>query len=192
MKTVHHGDEELLKRLHLGDGEAFEEIFSRFWERLYHVARARINSEEEAEEIVQDIFASLWKNHRTVLIVDLPSYLFAAVRRGVISKIRTRLVHQKYQDYYLKFFPGYSRTTEEAIDFEELSLVIENALQQLPEKSQQVFRLNRLLGRSIAEIAETLKMPRRTIEHHLTISIRELRLRLKDYMPLIVVSLLLQ
>lgn len=185
-------DEDLLKRLYQGNVEAFEEIFSRFWERLYHVACARLDSDEEAEEIVQDVFTNLWKDHSVLQIMDLRSYLFSSVKNGVISKIRTRLVHQKYQHHYLSFFPGYSRTTEETIEFEELSHAIEDALQQLPEKSQQIFRLNRLLGRSIAEISETLKMPRRTIEHHLTISIRELRLKLKDYMLVLAVSLMLQ
>ena len=192
MKTERRGDDELLKRLNQGDSEAFKEIFLRFWERLFHVASSRINSDEEAEEIVQDIFATLWKNHRTLLINDLSGYLFSAVRKGVISKIRTRLVHQKYQNYYLTSFPGYSRTTEETIEFDELTHAIENALLHLPEKSQQVFRLNRLLGRSISEISETLKMPRRTIEHHLTLSIRELRLLLKDYMFFLAISLMCQ
>jgi len=185
-------DEDLLKRLHHGDAEAFETIFSRFWEPLYHMASARLDSEEEAEEIVQDVFTRLWKDRDVLRIMDLRSYLFSSVKNGVISKIRTQLVHQKYQHHYLKFFPGYSRITEETIEFEELSHAIEDALQRLPEKSQQVFRLNRLLGRSIAEISETLKMPRRTIEHHLTMSIRELRLRLKDYMFVLAVSLMLQ
>jgi RNA polymerase sigma-70 factor (ECF subfamily) len=185
-------DEGLLKRLHQGDVEAFEEIFSRFWEPLYHVASARLDFGEEAEEIVQDVFTNLWKDHGVLQIKDLRSYLYSSVKNGVISKIRTRLVHQKYQHHYLRLFPGYSRTTEETIEFEELSHAIEDALQQLPEKSQQIFRLNRLLGRSIAEISETLRMPRRTIEHHLTISIRELRLRLKDYMFVLAVSLMLQ
>jgi len=125
-------------------------------------------------------------------IMDLRGYLFSSVKNGVISKVRTRLVHQKYQHHYLRYFPGYSRTTEETIEFEELSHAIEDALRQLPERSQQIFRLNRLLGRSIAEISEMLKIPRRTIEHHLTISIRELRLRLKDYMFVLAVSALLQ
>jgi RNA polymerase sigma-70 factor (family 1) len=191
MKVV-RTDEDLLKRLHEGNVQAFEEIFSRFWEPLYHVASVRLDSEEEAEEIVQDVFTRLWKDRGVLQIVNLPSYLFSSVKNGVISKIRTRLVHQKYQHHYLRHFPGYSRTTEETIEFEELSHAIEDALQQLPEKSQQIFRLNRLLGRSIAEISQTLKMPRRTIEHHLTMSIRELRLKLKDYMLVLAVSLLLQ
>ncbi len=182
MTPIQRTDEELLKRLLIGDRGAFEEIFIRYWYPLFKVANARIKSREEAEEIVQDIFASLWKNHNILLISNLPNYLFSAVRKGVISKIRSKLVHEKYRNYYLQFFPGYSLATDEAVEFEELSTAIENALLQLPAKSQQVFRLNRLQGLSISEISEMLKMPRRTIEHHLTKSLRELRVHLKDHM----------
>jgi RNA polymerase sigma-70 factor (family 1) len=177
----YQSDEELLERLHFGDGDAFKEIFTRYWYRLFKVANARINSREEAEEIVQDIFTSLWKSHDTLIISNLERYLFSSVRKGVISKIRSKLVHEKYRNYYLQFFPGYSLATEEAVEFDELSSAIENALLQLPAKSQLVFRLNRLQGLSISEISEILKMPRRTIEHRLTKSLRELRIHLADH-----------
>lgn len=191
MKSIQHSDEELLNRLLNGSRVAFEDVFNRYWYRLFKVANARIKSREEAEEIVQDIFAALWKNRNTLLISNLSNYLFSSVRKGVISKIRSKLVHEKYRNYYLKFFPGYSMATDETIEFDELSSAIENALLQLPEKSQQVFRLNRLQGLSIPEISETLKMPRRTIEHHLTKSLRELRMHLKDYMLFLLLMLCL-
>jgi RNA polymerase sigma-70 factor (family 1) len=181
MNSLDHSDEELLNRLLNSDHEAFKIIFLRYWYPLFKVAKARIKSPGEAEEIVQDIFASLWKNRSTLLIANLSAYLFSSARKGTISKIRSRLVHEKYRNYYLKFFPGYSMATEETIEFHELNVAIENALLQLPEKSQQVFRLNRLQGLSVPEISEILKMPRRTIEHHLTKSLRQLRMHLKDY-----------
>lgn len=190
MIRIEHNDEELLKRLHLGDRDAFREIFNRYWYALFKTANARMRSREEAEEIVQDIFASLWKNHKRLIISNLESYLFSSVGKGVISKIRSKLVHEKYRNYYLQFFPGYSLATEEAVEFDELSSAIENALLQLPEKSQQVFRLNRLQGLSIPEISEILKMPRRTIEHHLTKSLRELRILLTDHILLLLILIL--
>lgn len=181
MTPTQFSDEELLKRLLNGDREAFEEIFIRYWYPLFKVAYSRIRSREEAEEIVQDIFASLWKNHNIFFISNLSNYLFSSVRKGVISKIRSKLVHEKYRNYYLQLFPGYSLATEEAVEFDELSTAIENALLQLPVKSQQVFRLNRFQGLSIPKISELLKMPRRTVEHHLTKSLRALRMHLKDH-----------
>lgn len=135
MTRIHQSDEDLLKRLLNSDRDAFEEIFVRYWYRLFKVAHNRIGSHEEAEEIVQDIFASLWKNHKTLLVDNLQNYLFAAVRKGVISKIRSKLVHEEYRNHYLRLFPGYSLATDEVVEFDDLSSAIENALLQLPAKS---------------------------------------------------------
>lgn len=177
----HHTDEELLRLLREGSKDAFEAIFNRYWNSLYRIAYARLKSHEDAEEIVQELLASLWKKRSEVLITNLDQYLFVSVKRRVISAIRQRITHEKYWEYYKHFLPEGTTTTEEVVEYNDLNTAIEKAMQHLPEKSQQVFRLNRLQGLSIAEIAENLKMPRRTIEHHLTRSLRELRLHLKDF-----------
>jgi RNA polymerase sigma-70 factor (family 1) len=188
VNSTNHNDEELLAELLKGNKVAFEEIFNKYWFPLYRVAYSRTNSKQEAEEIVQDIFTALWKNHRALLITNLSHYLYASVRKRLISMIRSRLVQQKYWDYYRQFLPGNSMNTAETVGFNELSNAIENALGKLPEKSQQIFRLNRLQGLSIPEIEKFLKIPRRTIEHHLTKSMRELRIHLKDFIFLVLIS----
>lgn len=176
-----HTDEELLHLLREGSKDAFEAIFNRYWNSLYRIAYARLKSHEDAEEIVQDLLASLWRKRSELLIINLNQYLFVSVKRRVISSIRQRITHEKYWEYYKHFLPEGTTITEEVVEYNDLNTAIEKAMQHLPEKSQQVFRLNRLQGLSIAEIAENLKMPRRTIEYHLTQSLRELRLQLKDF-----------
>lgn len=184
MSPENHNDDDLIKALRLGDKRAFEIIFDRYWFKLYHVAYSRLKSREEAEEIVQDIFTSIWKNHDTLLISNLSFYLFASVRKRTINTLRSKLTHQKYWDYYSRFFKDYAESTEEDLQLAELNNEIEKAILKLPEKSQAVFRLNRIQGLSVGEIAESLHTPQRTIEHHLTRSIRELRIHLKDYILL--------
>jgi RNA polymerase sigma-70 factor (ECF subfamily) len=71
--------------------------------------------------------------------------------------------------------------TESTVVFNELTNEIQQAIQQLPKKSQQVFRLNRLEGRSVSEIADFLKLSERAIEYHLTKSLKQLRAHLKDF-----------
>ena len=181
MNLIEHNEEWLLLELRKGNKRAFEGIFNRYWYTLFKVAYSRIKRREEAEEIVQNIFTALWKNRDTALISNLSYYLYASVTKGVISKIREKLVQKKYWDYYTRFLPEYSMLTDEKVEFEDLNSAMENALLELPQKSQQVFKLNRLQGLSITEIAQFLKMPRRTVEHHLTKSLRTLRIRLKNY-----------
>jgi RNA polymerase sigma-70 factor (family 1) len=188
VNSNNHSDEELLTELQKGNKVAFEEIFNKYWFTLYRVAYTRTKSRQEAEEVVQDIFTALWKNHNTLLINNLSHYLYAAVRKRLISMMRSQVVHQKYWDYYRQFLPGNPMNTAETVELEELSNAIENAIGKLPEKSQQIFRLNRLQGLSIPEIEKFLKIPRRTIEHHLTKSIRELRIHLKDFIFFLLIT----
>jgi len=186
VNSTDHADEILLHELRLGSRDAYEAIFNKYWYAVFKVAYARTKSKEEAEEIVQEIFAGLWKNHESLLVSNLSFYLFAAVRKRVISNIRSRIVEQKYRAYTEQFLQDNALVTDEAVAYTSLSEAVENAVRQLPEKPQQVFRLSHFQGLSVPEISKHLNMPRRTIEHHLTQSLRTLRVHLKDYILMVV------
>lgn len=176
-----YSDEALLKQFSAGDKLAFREIFNRYWDLLYRNACRILRSHEEAEEIVQDLFASLWNRREALQIINLSHYLKSAVRKRVVDSLRSKMVHEKYWEYYKRFMPEHSSATEETISFNELDLEIRRAITRLPEKSQLVFRLNRLEGRSVSEIASFLNLSERAIEYHLTKSLKELRHHLKDF-----------
>lgn len=182
-------EQELLKRFQSGDNVAFEEIFNLYWQQLYTIANRSLRSHEEAEEIVQELFTTLWQQKSTLRILNISSYLTSAVKKRAIDKIRSKLVHEKYWDYYSAFRIDHGQDTENTVCFNELNLELEKAIDRLPQKSRQVFRLNRLEGRSISEIAGFLKISERAIEYHLTKSVRELRIYLKDFILLLICSL---
>jgi len=181
MNVSGYTDEQLIYLLQQGDRTAFQEIFNRYWNPLYTIAYTRLKSREEAEEVVQELFATLWSKCNTLLIGNLSHYLFGAVRKRVINQIRTKITHEKYWAYCQTFIPSAAETTEESVSYNELNQAIEKAIGELPEKSQEIFRLNRLEGRSVPEIAQSLHLSERAIEYHLTKSLRTLRLHLKDF-----------
>jgi RNA polymerase sigma-70 factor (ECF subfamily) len=184
---INHTESELLQGLRNGEKKSFEEIFNRYWLQLYRIAYSKLKSKNEAEELVQEIFFNLWQGHQTLLIHDLSHYLKASVKLRVISRIRSKIVREKYWTYYQQFIPGYRSLTDESVEYRDLYGAFEKAMSQLPQKSQIVFKLNRIQGLSIDEISDQLKIPRRTIEHHLTKSTRSLKVLLKDF----ILSLLL-
>jgi RNA polymerase sigma-70 factor (family 1) len=175
-------DEALLKQFSTGDKPAFREIFNRYWDLLYKNAYKVLRSHEEAEEIVQELFASLWNRREALRILNLSHYLKSAVRKRIVDSLRSKMVHEKYWEYYKRFMPDHSSATEETISYNELDLEIRRAITRLPERSQLVFRLNRLEGRSVSEIASFLNLSERAIEYHLTKSLKELRHHLKDFL----------
>ena len=115
------------------------------------------------------------------LIDNVSSYFFIAVKHRVLNTIESQIVHKKYWDYYKNFIPRHENLTEQTVEFNDLLEAIEKRIEHLPEKSKKVFRLNHFEGHSIAEIANTLKLSEKAIQYHLTRSIKELRLHLKDF-----------
>lgn len=174
-------DEDLINGLRLGSEEAYLEIFNRYWLRLYNAACTKLQSHDEAEEVVQNLFIKIWNNRESLFITNLQAYLFTALRRRILNHVKPKVSSEAYWEYCKKYLPNQERTTEEMVIFNELRSEIEIAVNQLPEKSRQVFRLNKLEGKSVSEIAIFLNLSERAIEYHLTKSTKALRLYLKDF-----------
>lgn len=174
-------DLELMDAIRNDDQAAFGELFARYGKVVYKMAYNRLRTRVAAEEIVQNLFISFWANRHTISVSNISSYFFIAVKHKVLNIIESRIVQKKYWDYYKKFIPSEENATERAVEFNELLTAIEEKMDRLPEKSKEVFKLNRLEGHSIAEIANSLNLSEKAIQYHLTRSLKELRLQLKDY-----------
>jgi RNA polymerase sigma-70 factor (ECF subfamily) len=176
-------DCELLDAIRNNNEQAFAELFKRYWRKVHAMTYARVRSQEVTEEIVQELFISLWTKRATLTIDNLPSYLYISVKNKVLNYIESQIIRQKHWNYYKQFIPQYSSTTDNKIELHELMKRLESAMQALPEKSQKVFRLRRLEGKSIQEIACLLNLSDKAIQYHLTRSLKKLRAQLKEYTP---------
>jgi len=172
----------LLANLRKGCVRSFEQIFKSHWEPLYRSARTKLRSHEEAEEVIQSIFSGLWEKRESLLITNLTYYLNTALRNRILNIIRDKIPQEKYWSYYKTFIPQQQDVTDQVVAFDDLSEAVDVAVSQLPEKSRQVFTLSRMEGRSNAEIANLLKVSEKAIEYHLTKSLKELKVHLKDFM----------
>jgi RNA polymerase sigma-70 factor (family 1) len=174
-------DLHLLSLIRQDDHKAFEILFDRYWYRMFKYALSAMRSREEAEEIVQELFAGLWQKRHELAILNLSHYLFVAVRRKIIDRARSKFTQAKYWEYYKTHIPEYDSNTENAVAYNELTHELETAIGHLPEKSQMIFRLSRFEGRSVAEISRSLKLSERAIEYHITRSLEYLRLHLRKF-----------
>ena len=181
MEVANVTDAVLLERLGTGDQNAFQEIYQRYWYKLFQVARRKVLFEEDAEEIVQDIFVDLWERREQLLINDLSKFLFKAVKYQILDYIKAQLVRQSYQNSNQLFNQNTDTQTEEQLALKDLNEAILTGIDQLPSKTQEIFRLNRLEGKSAKEIAALLQIPERTIEYHITQALRTMRSYLKDF-----------
>lgn len=174
-------DCELLDAVRQNDKKAFAELFKRYWKKVYAMTYSMVRSEKPTQEIVQDIFISLWDKRFTLSINHLPSYLYVTVKNKTLNHIASQITREKYWNYYKQFIPLQEDVTANAVEFNELMEALEDGIEHLPEKSKKVFRLNHLEGHSISEIANLLNLSEKAIRYHLTQSVKKLRLHLKDY-----------
>lgn len=176
-------DELLVKLLRVGEQDAFEEIYRRYWQKLLRSAQFKLRSKETIEEILQDLFISLWEKREKVLIENLEAYLNTSLRYLIINQIKKQILQEKFVEYSLKK-NELTDDVDESVAFNELSIAIEKAIEQLPEKTQQIFRLNRLEYKSVKEIAVLLETPERTVEYHITQALKALRIHLREFIAL--------
>jgi RNA polymerase sigma-70 factor (family 1) len=178
-------DGELLNAIRRNDEKAFAELFKRYWKKVYVMAHKRVRSEELAQEIVQDLFITLWDKRASLSINHFSPYLQSAVKNKVLNYVQSQKIRRKHWDYYRLFIPAYDVVTENDVNLNELMDAVENGIEHLPEKSKRVFKLNLLEGRSITEIADALNLSEKAIQYHLTQSLKKLRVHLKNFILII-------
>lgn len=170
-------DSQLLDRLGSHDTAAFEEIYRRYWKRLFDFALTKTRDADVAEEIVQDLFVTVWEKRDSLHIKNLQSYLFTAVRNRVIDHFKDK-VFDELDAADSPSAPDYP------LFLDELENAMQNAVGRLPEKTRRIFVLNRLEGNTIRQISSELNLPERTVEYHITQALRTLKTLLKDFIIL--------
>ena len=178
-------DAVLAKLLQTGDEEAFQAIYRKYWHPLLVVARKKLYSQENAEELIQDLFVDLWERRETIQIEELKKYLFGAVKYKILNHIKALLIRQKYENFKNADLSDCDYHTENLLAYEDLNKALELGIAHLPDKTRQIFQLNRLENQSVRQISLQLSIPERTVEYHIMQSLRTLRFHLKEYVGVV-------
>jgi len=166
-------DEELQKLIFQENHDAFAIIFDRYWKKLYTYAFKIYKDEEICEDIVQEIFISLWKNSGNTVILNLEAYLFRAVKYKIANHIRSLKFDREHIDV-LETIPEPNHTMDN-IEYIEFEKNIMDQISQLTPKCREVFLLSRMDHFSNAEIAEKLRLSIHTVEKHISNALKQLR-----------------
>lgn len=183
-------DSVLLKRLEQGDIAAYESIFTRYYGTLCAYTHLFVRGGEVGENIVQDVMLWLWENRETLRITDsLSAYLFCAVRNRCLKQLN----HETIERRVLGHLRERLHEQFESPDFyavEELQEKIRAAVESLPKTYREAFELNRFHHRTYEEIAAMLDISPKTVDYRIRQSLKILRVRLKDFLPLAALFLL--
>jgi RNA polymerase sigma-19 factor, ECF subfamily len=184
LQHVHTSDEVLLARVRAGDEHAFEQLFRRYAESLYDCAYGYVESRDAAQEIVQQLFATLWERRRLWDVSDtVATYLYRAIRNASLNALRSRRRTLAFQarlsDAAHQAPPPAG--IEQEIEAAELASAVARVVARLPQRCREVFRLNRYHQLSYAEVAQVLNVSVKTVEIHMARALRELRARLEGW-----------
>lgn len=166
-----------------GDIKEFEQFFREFYSPLLSYANRFFEDNQDAEEIVQDLFFKLWdKRAKLEITSSLASYLFRAVRNNCLQALKYQKNKTKYQAYLKSNSETYLEGEPlEALKFVELNQRVNYILSELPERCQDIFKLNRFNGLKYREIAVKLSISIKTVEANMSKALKHFRLSLKDY-----------
>lgn len=177
-------DELLFRQIQHGDEDAFKQLFLRHYPALCAYARQFVEP-NDGQEIVSDVMIWLWENKEMqVFDISLKSYLFKSVKNRCLTLINRNEVKQRIE----KIVFDDLQSQYDDPDFyvvKELSERIEKAISRLPQSYREAFELNRFQNLTYHEIAERLSVSPKTIDYRIQQALKQLRVELKDYLPLL-------
>jgi RNA polymerase sigma factor (sigma-70 family) len=177
-------DSQLSDLLHKGDEEAFNEIYKRFWRKVYNESYKRLKDTELAEDIVQDVFADLWTKRFNRNIENLGAYLVCASRYQVFMLYKKNN-NRSFFEAPLECLNLPSLFVDSVYEVKELKECINQWMNMQPEKRREVFRLKFIEDKSTREISEVLNISQKTVQNQFTISLHSLRSTLSKLLLLL-------
>jgi RNA polymerase sigma-70 factor (ECF subfamily) len=160
-------DRALVSGIKKNNSEAFGQLYNRYKRIIYYFSLKYLGNPEEAEELVQNVFISLWQ-HRKLLDEKKPvkSYIYRSVVNGIYNILKKKAIRRKYILEELKKPEGSANPYEE-IFYRDLDEKISSVISSLPESQQKIFNMSRSGGLSTEEIAQKLQISTRTVENQI-------------------------
>ncbi|GAB3659060.1 RNA polymerase sigma-70 factor [Echinicola sediminis] len=176
-----HTDPELVALLRQGDLNAFDELYRRYVPRVLGFARTFILDTDEAEEAVQEVFIKVWERRSQLKSeLNFKSYLFTAVKNQLYNRLRTATKFVPVEDLSVDPMSG-EMEINDRLTYQELERTAQTLLEELPQVQRKVFKLNKLEGLSHKEIAAQLNISVRTVEHHVYLASKHLKVNLLQH-----------
>jgi RNA polymerase sigma-70 factor, ECF subfamily len=181
-------ENQLIETLKAGDITAFEMLFRTYYQPLCNYAFTFVQDRDEAEEIVQNTFISLWEKKQTLEIrTSVKPYLYAMVRNASLNVLKHEKVKQQYAAVEMVHAERGEESVARTVLGSELESRIYKAMDALPQQCRIVFKLSRFEELKYAEIAEQLGISVKTVENHMGKALRIMREQLQDYLPVLTI-----
>lgn len=174
-------EKELVQSINQGNSRAFEYAFKKYYPELARFALSILRNEVWAEEIVQEVFIKIWEKRNDFRIqTGLKPYLYTAVKNRSLNHLKNKANQHSSLDQTHKT-PTQTSTADQKLSEQELKKILQDAIQQLPEKCRIIFILSRNHKFSYQEIAQKLGISKKTVEAQMGIALKKLRAYLQKH-----------
>ena len=170
---------------------SFSKIYTQYYKSSFLFVKSYVRDEMAAEDIVSDSLINLWQTIKQETVEYPHAFLITILKNNSLNYLK----HQDVKYNAMEFISSsmirdlnYRIRTLEACDpkeifSSEITDIVEKTLLLLPEQTRRVFEMSRYENLSIKEIAEELSLNPKSVEYHITKSLKVLRIALKDYLP---------
>lgn len=177
-------DQELVALLKEGNHSAFAEIYKRYWKKLFAAAANKVNDLSEAEDIVQQLFVTIWERRDELEIrTSLCSYLGVAVKYRIFKSLAkaSRSSHYRSDQAAEEVLQVADDSTQQWLEFQEVRHRLDDLVATLPEKCRLVYQMSREQGYSQKQVAAALDISERTVQAHMNRAYKTLKTGLKSF-----------
>lgn len=164
-----------IEDLRQGNHKAFELVFVTYFNKIKCFINSYIKSEDDAEELAEELFVNLWYNR---LSIDpsrsFHSFIHTIARNSSINYLKHQTVHASYLNN-TSAADHKSYSSEDDLIAQETALLIEMAIEKMPNQRKQIYQLSRKEGLSNEEIAARLNLSKSNVESHLSLALKDIR-----------------
>lgn len=166
----------------------FSNLYITYYSKLIRFAKEYVLSEEDAENITQDIFMDIWERWDTICYVkNMNAYLFKLVRNKCVDYLKRKISEQKYLEkvqmsYEIELnlrLQSLDCCDTYILDRNEMEVLLRTAIESLPRRCRDIFLLSKIEGLKYREISERLGISVNTVECQMGIALKKLRGKLR-------------
>lgn len=168
----------LIKKIQEGDIKAFETLFRKYYSPLVFYSKSITASSQAAEDILQDLFYTLWKEReKTTIFKSVKNYLYIAIRNRSLQYLQKegRGLLYKEESRWTEEREHRETDASQNIEYQELEQLIRKIMAFMPPRRAQIFEMHRFQNIKYKEIATALTVSEKTVEAEMTKALKTLR-----------------
>ena len=184
MGTTDQMETQLLDSLKNGNRKAFEQLFSKYSQKLFLFSTGYLKDKEEAKEVVQETFLKIWLNrHSLKTNTSFKAYLFTIAYNSICKSFNKKVKSNQYKYDIIDEIEDDSSNVDYESNYERVILKLGLFIDEMPPKRKEIFLRRKQQGESIKQIAEKMGISTKTVENQITEAMNYIRTRFVEELP---------